>query len=211
MCVCVCVCVCVQAFPGTAPERLIRSARGWHQWTRRNAGTTLVPVAGQPAARGTWHVPPREGLPKFFRTALQVTRGSPQIRNSQVTRVLHQLKIHWGCRSSGVPAARARGEEAVLTWGPPVKVNFKLATPNSVHGCNLARPTWRCMKKGPRVHSARALHVQVFSTHHFLAALSGTRVAPPIPNSQVTRIPYQLKILWGCHCGGVQVARFPSI
>ena len=88
--------------------------------------------------------------------------GAPQIRNSQVTRVLHQLKIHWGCRSSGVPAARARGEEAVLTWGPPVKVNFEPATPNSVHGCTLARPTWRCMKKGHRVHSARAVHVQVF-------------------------------------------------
>ena len=108
-----------------------------------------------------------------------------------------QLKIRWGCRSCGVPAARARGEEAVLTWAPPVKVNFELATPNSVHGCTLARPTWRRMKKGARVHSARAVHVQVFSTHHFLAALRGTRVAPPIPNSQVTRIPYQLKILLG--------------
>ena len=53
------------------------------------------------------------------------------------------------------------------------------------------------MKKGAGVHGARAVHVQVFSTHHFLAALRGTRVAPPIPNSQVTRIPYQLKILWG--------------
>ena len=61
-------------------------------------------------------------------------------------------------------AARARGEEAVLTWGPPVKVNFKLATPNSVHGCTLARPTWRCMKKWARVHSARAVHVQVVCT-----------------------------------------------
>ena len=26
----------------------------------------MVPVAGGPAARGTWHVPPREGLPKIF-------------------------------------------------------------------------------------------------------------------------------------------------
>ena len=106
-----------------------------------------------------------------------------------------------------MPAARARGEEAVLTWGPPVKVNFELATPNSVHGCILARPTWRRMKKGARVHSARAVHVQVFSTHHFLAALRGTRDEPPIPNSQVARIPYQLKILWGHRCSGVQVAR----
>ena len=87
--------------------------------------------------------------------------GAPQIRNSQVTRVLHQLKIHWGCRSSGVPAARARGEEAVLTWGPPVKVNFELATPNSVHGCTLARPTWRRMIYWAGVHCARAVHAQV--------------------------------------------------
>ena len=106
-----------------------------------------------------------------------------------------------------MPAARARGEEAVLTWGPPVKVNFELATPNSVHGCTLARPTWRRMKKGAGVHGARAVHVQVFSTHHFLAALRGTRVAPPIPNSQVARIPYQLKILLGCHLCGVPAAR----
>ena len=28
-----------------------------------------------------------------------------------------------------------------MTRGPPVKVNFELATPNSVHGCTLARPT----------------------------------------------------------------------
>ena len=63
-----------------------------------------------------------------------------------------------------MPAARARGEEAVLTWGPPVKVNFELATPNSVHGCTLARPTWRRMKKGAGVHGARAVHVQVVCT-----------------------------------------------
>ena len=104
-----------------------------------------------------------------------------------------------------MPAARARGEEGVLTWGPPVKVNFELATPNSVHGCTLARPTWRRMKKGAGVHGAHAVHVQVFSTHHFLAALRGTRVAPPIPNSQVTRIPQQLKILWGAICVGCQL------
>ena len=89
-------------------------------------------------------------------------RGQPLNPNSQVTSVLYQLKIHSGCRFCGVPAARARGEEDVLTWGPPVKVNFELATPNSIHGCTLARPTWRRMEKGARVHSARAVHVQVF-------------------------------------------------
>ena len=55
-----CVCVFVQAFPGIAPERLVRSGAGWHRRTRRNAGTTVVPVAGRSAARGKWHVPPRD-------------------------------------------------------------------------------------------------------------------------------------------------------
>ena len=51
------------------------------------------------------------------RTHLQVKRGQPLNPNSQVTSVLYQLKIHSGCRFCGVPAARARGEEDVLTWG----------------------------------------------------------------------------------------------
>ena len=165
--------------------------------------------AGRGSAGGTWHVaraaPSRST--KIFLAPLEVKRGESLNPNSQATRVLYQLKIRWGYRACEVPAARARGKEAVLTWGPPVKVNFELATPNSVHGCTLARPTWRRMKKGARVHSARAVHVQVFSTHHFLAALRGTREAPPIPNSQVARIPYQLKFHWGCYFCGVQVPR----
>ena len=111
-----------------------------------------------------WHVARAapSKLAKTNRTHLQVKRGQPLNPNSQVTRVLYQLKIHWGCRSCGVPAARARGEEDVLTWGPPVKVNFELATPNSAHGCTLASPTWRRIEKRQRVHSARAMLVQVF-------------------------------------------------
>ena len=156
--------MCVQAFPDMAPERLVRSGPGWHRSTRRNAGTAMVPVAGRPAACGTWHVPPRKGLPKIFSRPLVVKRWQPLNPNSQVTRALYQLKIHWGYRSSGVQAARARGEEAVLTWGPPVKVNFELATPNSVNGCTLARPTWRRMIYCAGVHCARAVHVQVVCT-----------------------------------------------
>ena len=75
-----------------------------------------------------------------------------------------------------MPAARARGEEAVLTWGPPVKVNFELATPNSVHGFTLARPTWRRMKKGAGVHCARAVHVQMFCTCTTFTAPTGQTV-----------------------------------
>ena len=110
-----------------------------------------------------WHVaraaPSR--LAKKNRTHLQVKRGQPLNPNSQVTSVLYQLKIHSGCRFCGVPAARARGEEVVLTWGPPLKVNFELATPNSVHGCTLARPTWRRMIYWAGVHCARGVHAQV--------------------------------------------------
>ena len=79
-----------------------------------------------------------------------------------------------------MPAARARGEEAVLTWGPPVKVNFELATPNAVHGCTLARPTWRRMKNGAGVHGTRAVH---YTTGHTVRAadakLAGYMYASP--------------------------------
>ena len=63
-----------------------------------------------------------------------------------------------------------------LTRGPPLKVNFEIATPNSVHGCTLARPTWRRMKKGAGVHCARAVHVQMFCTCSSFAAPTGHTV-----------------------------------
>ena len=69
-----------------------------------------------------------------------------------------------------------------LTWGPPVKVNFKLATPNSVHGCTLARPTWRHMKKGAGVHCARAVYVQMFCTCFCFAAPTGQTGGTTDPN-----------------------------
>ena len=124
-------------------------------------------------ARGTCR--PVKACQKI-RTHLQVKRGAPPTPNSQVTRIMQQLQIHWGCRSCGVPAARARGEEDVLTWGPPVKVNFELATRNSVHGCTLAKPTWRHMKKGAVVQCARAVHVQMFCTCSSFAAPTGQTV-----------------------------------
>ena len=80
---CLSVCVCVQAFPGIAPDRLVRSGPGWHRWTRRNAGTTMVPVAGRPAARGSWHVPPRESLQKKIARTYRSNGGH---RRSQTCR-----------------------------------------------------------------------------------------------------------------------------
>ena len=57
-----------------------------------------------------------------------------------------------------------------------MKVNFELAAPNPVHGCTLARPAWRRMKKGDGVHCARAVHVQMFCTCSSFAAPTGHTV-----------------------------------
>ena len=57
-----------------------------------------------------------------------------------------------------------------------MKVNFELATPNSVRGCTLALPTWCRMKKGAGVHCARAVHVQIFCTCSSFAAPTGQTV-----------------------------------
>ena len=72
---CLSVCVYVQAFPVIAPEQLVRSGPARHRSTPRNAGTTAVPVAGRPAVRGTWHVSPREDLPKKVSRAYRRNRG----------------------------------------------------------------------------------------------------------------------------------------
>ena len=72
---------------------------------RKDDGADLGSISG------TWHVaraaPSR--LAKKIRTHLQVKQGAPPTLNSQVKRILYQLKIHWGCRSRGVYAARAAG------------------------------------------------------------------------------------------------------
>ena len=63
----VCESVCMfKHFRTWRPNGWSDRDRGWHRSTRRNAGTAMVPVAGRPAACGTWHVPPRKGLPKIF-------------------------------------------------------------------------------------------------------------------------------------------------
>ena len=72
----------------------------------------------------------------------------------------------------GAGCTRQR-RKTFLAWGPPVYRNFDLGTPNSVHGCTLAMPTWRRMKKGAGVHCARAVHVQIFCTCRSFAAPTG--------------------------------------
>ena len=68
----------------------------------------MAPVPGRPAARGTWHVPPREGLQKVVDAPTGRTGGTAD-PNWQVTRTLPQPVCFCGCRSCGVQAARARG------------------------------------------------------------------------------------------------------
>ena len=72
---------------------------------RKDDGSDLGSISS------TWHVAraATSRLAKKIRTHLQVKRGAPPTLNSQVTRILYQLKIHWGCRSCGVQVARARG------------------------------------------------------------------------------------------------------
>ena len=38
----------------------------------------MAPVRGRPAARGTWHVPPREGLQKVVDAPTGQTGGTPR-------------------------------------------------------------------------------------------------------------------------------------
>ena len=67
--------------------------------------------------------------------------------------------------------------EFFLTWGPPVKVNFELATANSVHGFTMARSTWSRIIYWAGVHCARAVHVQIFYACCSFVAPTGIAVA----------------------------------
>ena len=111
-----------------------------------------------------------------IRTHLQVKREAPLIPNLQVTCILCQLKIHLGVPLLWGAGCTRQGRKTFLTRGPPVKVNFELATPNSVRGCTLALPTWCRMCKGAGVHCARAVHVQIFCTCSSFAAPTGQTV-----------------------------------
>ena len=101
-----------------------------------------------------------------------------------------------------------QGRKTFLTRGPPVKVNFELATPNSVRGCTLALPTWCRMKKGDGVHCARAVHVQIFCTCSSLAAPTGqtVRAADAKLAGHMHASPAYM-LFCGCRSCGVQAAR----
>ena len=99
-----------------------------------------------------------------------------------------------------------QGRKTFLTRGPPVKVNFELATPNSVCGCILALPTWCRMKKGAGVNCARAVHVQIFCTcSSFAAPTSQTVRAADAKlaghmHASPAHMYLSLLFLWGAGC-----------
>ena len=143
-----------------------------------------------------------------IRTHLQVKREAPLIPNSQVTCILCLLKIQWGWPFLWGEGCTRQRRKTFLTWGPPVKVDFELATPNSVPGCTLARPTWRRMKKRAGLYCARAVHVQMFCTcSSFCRPLKARRYAPLMPNLQVTCMPPQPICICGYRSCPMQVAR----
>ena len=79
----------------------------------------MVPIRGRPAARGTWHVPPREGLQKVVDAPTGQTEGTtkPKLAGHTYTTptcVLLWLPVVWdaGCTR--------QGRNTFLTWGPPV-------------------------------------------------------------------------------------------
>ena len=68
----------------------------------------MAPVPGRPAARGTWHVPPREGLQKVVDAPTGQTGGANVFKLTGHTYTTPTCVL-FGCRSCVVQAARARG------------------------------------------------------------------------------------------------------
>ena len=78
---CLSVSMYVLAFSGTASELLPgligTGEGGGHSLTskRPSTRTTMVPVSGGTAARGTWHVPPRKGVLFYISLVRMVDRA----------------------------------------------------------------------------------------------------------------------------------------
>ena len=64
-----------------------------------------------------------------------------------------------------------------------------------------------CRSRVGRRHVARGTCRRVKACKKNRTHLQVKRREPPIPNSQVTRIPPQLECFWGCRSRGAQAAR----
>ena len=109
----------VEAFSVIASERLDRSGPGYHRSTHRSAGTTMAPVPGRTAARGTWHVPPREGLQKDVDAPTGQTRRTADPKLTGHTYTAQTCVLLWLPFLCGAGCTRQR-RKTFLTWGPPV-------------------------------------------------------------------------------------------
>ena len=93
----------------------------------------ILYLSGVHEARGTWHVPPREGLHKLLANSAAQPGGTtdPKFAGHTYTAptcVLLWLPFLWGA------GCTRQGRKTILTWGPPMQGNFEPETPNSVGG-----------------------------------------------------------------------------
>ena len=85
----------------------------------RTAGTTIAPIRGRPAARDTWHVPPREGLQKVVDAPTGQTEGTTKLKLAGHTYTTPICVLLWLTVMCGADCTR-QGRKKMLTWGPPV-------------------------------------------------------------------------------------------
>ena len=79
----------------------------------------MAPVRGRPAARGTWHVPPREGLQKVVDAPTGRTGGTADPKLAGHTYTTPTCVLLWLPFLCGAGCTR-QGRKTFLTWDPPV-------------------------------------------------------------------------------------------
>ena len=134
--------------------------------------------AGRGSIGGTWHVA-RAAAWSLAKSCSRPYRLNGEHHRSQTRRshVHYPSLCAFGVAVPVECRLHEPGEEIIfLTWDPPVQGNFELETPNSVHRCILARPTWHRMTYWAGVQCARAVHVQVFNAYWPFPAHTGQTV-----------------------------------
>ena len=79
----------------------------------------MAPIPGRPAARGTWHVPPLEGLQKVVDAPTGQTEGTTKLKLAGHTHTTPICVLLWFPVMWGADCTR-QGRKTFLTWGPPI-------------------------------------------------------------------------------------------